>query len=250
MFVACGIMTALFPPWALAAACVLIIPGLLASSNAALLATSLLVLPVAVWLLGGAQTYRVLLWVIALNWLQVIADVASADLTGNVISNEYRVEAIVFSLCAILALALGMRWGAQLGDRMFRSPAQIDSGLPDRNEGVASIKLVTIGYFISLLVTWILRSVATSVPGLTQPLLALNLIKFVFVYLVAAKVFESGRGYVWLALVSIVGNGHRASGILFRLQGSVHRHVDRPSVEPAPGKRPNVDFQRNWPSSQ
>lgn len=204
MFVARGIMTALFPPWALAAACLLIIPGLLASSNAALLATSLLALPVAIWLLGGAQAYRVLLWVIALNWLQVIADVASADLTGNVISNEYRVEAIVFSLCAILALALGMRWGAQLGERMFRSPAQINSGLPDRNEGVVSIKLVVIGYFISLLVNWILRSVATSVPGLTQPLLAIGLIKFVFVYLVAAKVFESGRGYVWLALVSLI----------------------------------------------
>jgi hypothetical protein len=46
--------------------------------------------------------------------------------------------------------------------------------------------------------------VAPSVPGLTQPLHALTLIKFVFVYLVAAKVFESGRGYIWLALVSLV----------------------------------------------
>jgi hypothetical protein len=203
-----GSMTALFPPWALAAACVLIIPGLLISSNATLWAAGLLTIPIAVWLLGGGQAYRVLLWVIAVNWLQVIGDVASADLTGSALSDgwlgSYRVEAIVFSLCAILALALGMRWGTQLGGWMFRARVQIDSGSLGRHERAIGVNRVVICYFIALPVTSILASVGNSVPGLTQPFHAMILIKFVCLYLIAARVFESGRGYVLLTVISLL----------------------------------------------
>jgi hypothetical protein len=208
LFGARRIMTSLFPPWALAATCLVIIPVLLVSPNAALLATSLLALPVAIWLLGGAQAYRVLLWVIAVNWLQVIADILSVDMTGSVLSDRslgsYRVEAIVFSLCAILALALGMRLGTQLGGRMFRSPVQIDGRFLDGSEREISLQRAIMWYFISLPVTSILSFVSASVPVIAQPFHAMILIKFVCLYLIAAKVFESGRGYVWLALVSLL----------------------------------------------
>jgi hypothetical protein len=206
-----GAMNALLSPWTLAAACMLISLGLMASSNAALWAVSLLALPVAVWL-AGKQAYRVLLWVIAVNWLQVIGDVVAADLTGNVLSGDpYRVQAIVWSLCAILALALGMRFGTalgmpsgmRLGKWLFGPAAQAaNTGSVAEGERGVSLNRVVIGYLISLLVTTIVGSVATSVPALAQPVLALKLIKFVFVYLVAAKVFESGRGYGWLVLLS------------------------------------------------
>jgi ABC-type Na+ efflux pump permease subunit len=69
VFVARRIMNPLVSPWAIVAVCGLISLGLLASPNAVLRATSLLALPVAVWLLGGRQAYRTLLWVIAINWL-------------------------------------------------------------------------------------------------------------------------------------------------------------------------------------
>ena len=196
-------MNALLSPWAIVAVCGLIILGLLASPNAVLWATSLLALPVAVWLLGGRQAYRVLLWVIAINWLQVIGDVASADLTGSVLSDgslgPYRVEAILWSLCAILTLALGMRFGTQLGGWLFRSFVHAGSGSPAGAQRVVRLHRVMLCYFASLVVTQILGAVAASVPALAQPVLALRLIKFVCVYLIAAKVFESGRGYGWLA---------------------------------------------------
>ena len=203
-----GIMNALLSPWTLGAACVLIILGLLASPNAALWAACLLALPIAVWLLGGKQAYRVLLWVIAVNWLQVIGDVVAADLNGNVLSKgwlgPYQVQAIVWSLCAILALALGMRWGTQLGGRLFRSSVQPTGGSPAGGERDVRLRRAVICYFASLAVFQILGAVAASVPELAQPVLALSLIKFVCVYLIAATVFESGRGYVWLAVVSLL----------------------------------------------
>jgi hypothetical protein len=67
LFVARRIMNALLSPSALVAVCGLISLGLLASPNAALWAISLLALPIAVWLVGGRQAYRVLLWVVALH---------------------------------------------------------------------------------------------------------------------------------------------------------------------------------------
>ena len=201
-------MNALLSPRMLAAGCAVVTLCLLDSPNAALWAACLLALPIAVWLLGGKQAYRVLLWVIAVNWLQVVGDVVAADLTGTVISESfhgtYWVEAIVWSLCAILVLALGMRWGTQLGGRLFRSSVQPTGGSPAADEHGVRLHRVMLCYFVSLVVTEILSVVAFSVPAITQPLLALSLIKFACVYLIAATVFESERGYGWLAVVSVL----------------------------------------------
>lgn len=201
-------MNTLLSPWTLAAACGLIVLGLLGSPNAALWAASLLALPVAAWLLGGKQAYRVLLWLIAVNWLQVIGDVVAADLTGSVLSKgalgPYRVQAIVWSLCAIVVLALGMRFGTRLGGWLFRPTAQPGVGSSVESERSVGLNRIMLAYFASLIVTLVSGSVAASVPALTQAVLALSLLKFVCVYLITARVFESGREYGWLALVSLV----------------------------------------------
>jgi hypothetical protein len=201
-------MSRLFSPWTLAVAGALISAGLLTSPNAALWAASLLALPVAVWLLGGTQAYRVLLWLIAVKWLQVIGDVVSADLTGGVISDgwmgPYRVQAIMWSLCAILVLALGMRCGTGLGGWLFRPVVRTGTGSLTGDEGGVSLHRIVPCYFASLVLTQILGSVVFSVPTLAQPVLALALIKFVCVYLLAATVFETEHGYRWLALVSLL----------------------------------------------
>jgi hypothetical protein len=202
-----GIMTPLVPRWAIAAGCVLIIPGVLASSNAALWAIGLLALPVAFWLSGGGQAYRVFFWVITINWLAIVGDLLNADLTGGSLTSgwagPYQAEAIIFSLCAVLALSLGMRWGTQLGGRIFRSPAQIDNGSPNGNAGDIGLQRAVIWYFLSLPTISILNFIAASVPVIAQPFYALTLIKFVCVYLLAAKAFESGR-YGWIALVAVL----------------------------------------------
>src|SRR5712691_13161146 len=120
-------MTRLYSPLTLAIVGALVTIVLLASPNAELWAASVLMLPVAVWLLGGRRAYPVLVWLIGLNWLQIAGDVLEADLSGRTVGDgwmgRYREQAIYFSLCAIAAMALGMRCGTQLGGRVFGASA-------------------------------------------------------------------------------------------------------------------------------
>jgi hypothetical protein len=201
-------VSGLFSPWTLAVGCAAAALGLQASPNAELWGACLLTLPVGVWLLGGKQAYRVLLWVFFVNWLQVVSTIVAADLTGSVISHGYHgtyaVEAIIYSLCAILVLALGVRWGTQLGQWLFRFSVRRTGGSLAGDEYRVRLKRVILCYFGSLAMAQALGIVARNVPGLAQPVLALSLIKFVCLYLIAAMVFESGRGNGWLILVTVL----------------------------------------------
>jgi hypothetical protein len=158
------------------------------------------------WLLGGKQTHPVLLWLIGMFWLQITCDVVFADLTDTVLSDTwlgpYRVEAIRWSLCAALALAIGMRSGTRLGELVFR-PAANGDGLLAGNDGVSLSRAVTC-YFVSLVAIRILGLIVEVAPLLTQPIVVLSSIKFVCVYVLAAKVFQSDRGYKWLIIVLVV----------------------------------------------
>ena len=199
-------MSGLFSPWTIIAASILVVVGVLASPNIGLWFACLLAFAVAVWLLGGRHAHRVLLWVIAINWLSVIFDVINFDLTNDVVSEgsmgTFRVQAILCSLCAVLALALGMRLGAYKSGWRLRPPVRTEVDLPTRSEPTILLNRVVICYFVALLLTTILSLVPKLFPPLTQPVLALGLLKYVCIYLVAAAVFEAGRGYYWLVLIS------------------------------------------------
>jgi hypothetical protein len=142
------------------------------------------------------------------NWLQVVGTIVAADLTGSVISEgylgTYKVQAIIYSLCAILVLALGMRWGTHLGQWLFRFSVRRTGGSLTGDEYSIRLNRVVLCYFVSVSVTQALGAVAAHVPALAQPVLALGLIKFVCIYLIAAIVFESGGGYGWLILVAVL----------------------------------------------
>jgi hypothetical protein len=208
LFASNWIMNAFFSPWKLGAACALTIVGLLASPNGALWVACLLALPIAVWLLGGKQAYRVLAWVIAVNWLQIAGTVVAADLSGKTISvgyfGTYNVDAIIYSLCALLLLAFGMRLGTQLGGRLFRLSVRRTCGSPAGDTHRIRQRRLMLTYLVSLGASQTVGHVAYSVPGLTQPILVLGSIKFVCVYLVTLTVLESNRGYGWLAAMSVL----------------------------------------------
>ena len=197
-------MKRLYSPLTLAIVGALISALLLASPNGPLWAASILMLPTAVWLLGGRRAHPVLEWLIGLNWLQIAGDVLGADLSDQTLAEgwmgRYREQAIFFSLCAVLAMALGMRVGTRLGGRAFGA-----SALPvvEARRGVDIYRIVG-AYFVFLALAQALSSAAGVVPSLTQPILALALIKFVCIYLVAAKVFASERGYQWVLLILIL----------------------------------------------
>jgi hypothetical protein len=200
-------MTSLYSPLTLAVVAAVVITFLLASPNAMLWAACILMLPIGVWLLGGRRAYPVLVWLIAFNWLQIVGDVLGADVSGRALADgwigQYRERAIYFSLCAVLAMALGMRCGMRLGGWTFGSRVQPSAASLTEDDRSVSLHRAVAAYFISLVLTRGLDALAISVPGLTQQVLALGLVKFVCVYLVAFKVFTSQRGYHWLILVAL-----------------------------------------------
>src|SRR5947207_8410473 len=116
-------MTRLYSPLTLAIVGALISAVLLASPNGDLWMASILMLPVGVWLLGGREAYPVLAWIVGFNWLQIAGDVLGADLSGQALGDgwmgRYHEQAIYFSLCAVLSMALGMRAGTRMGSWIF-----------------------------------------------------------------------------------------------------------------------------------
>jgi len=181
------------------------------SSNAALWIFSLVALAVAVLIAGGTKGYPALLWVVGFFWLAVAGDLGAADLQGLSIADgllgSYRDEAILYSLCAMIVLAFGMRIGVVLGQAVFGSPsAAYDLG-PVTAGQRASFGQLLIFYALSVVFSDAVSVLAWSVPSLTQPLLAFTLVEYVLLFLVASAVFETGRGYAWLVAVIIVGMG-------------------------------------------
>jgi hypothetical protein len=174
-----------------------------ASPNWFLWAVCLVTVPIAVLLLGGKRAHAVMIFIFGLSWLQVAGAVVVADMSGDTLADgalgPYRVSAIYTSMAALLALAAGMRLGGGLG----RPPESDLNGTPSQPIEERKIRpdRLTIAYVISLVSGEILERLSESVPALAQPILAFSALKYVFIYLLAASVFETGRGQYWLGLV-------------------------------------------------
>jgi hypothetical protein len=190
-------------PGALLAVSAAILVAMPLSSNPGLWLAGLAALLLSVWLVGGKTAYPVLLWVIAMNWLPVIADVLNADLGNNTLGEStlgpYRIEAVLASFCALMALALGMRVGMHLLGWLVRPPAEPRAGQPGISPRQAAMVFFTSYPFILAL-----GVAAYAAPSLRQPVLAFALLKFVCLYVFAAAAIESGRGYGLLALAVAV----------------------------------------------
>jgi hypothetical protein len=186
-------------PGALLAVSAAILVALPLSSNPGLWLAGLAAFLLSVWLVGGQTAYPVLLWVIAMNWLPIIADVLNADLGNNTLGEStlgpFRIEAVIASFCALMALALGMRCGMHLVGWLVRPPTETRAG-----ERSISPRQAAMAFFISYPFVLALGVAAFAAPSLRQPVLAFALLKFVCLYLLAAAAIESGRGYGLLAL--------------------------------------------------
>jgi hypothetical protein len=197
-------MTGIFSPRVWLVVCLFILLGLSASPNLELWVASLLLLPAIIWTLGGNQAYPVLVWVIGLHWLSIAGDVLQADLLGQSVREgwlgAYDEQAILISLSALLAIAVGMRCGVQFGGSTFRMRLYALSSKTSAGERVGLGRLL-VCYAGSLVVSQAMGLLAASIPSLSQPLLAFALLRYVVVYAIAASVFDSDHGYSWLLLV-------------------------------------------------
>jgi hypothetical protein len=176
------------------------------SSNLSMWAACLLALPVMVWLAGGRRAHPVLLWILGICWLQIVCDIAVGDLEGKTIVNDfgaYGTSAMLYSLCAMLAMAAGMRCAKPISKRLFgkRLPSKA-ADVPTMGRPIEVSRLV-IAYGFAAIASLVLGLSAWIIPGLTQPILAFASIKYAAIYLLAITVFETQQGFGWLLLVAV-----------------------------------------------
>jgi hypothetical protein len=166
----------------------------------------LFALPVIVFLAGGRNAPPVLLWIIGISWLQIISDVLLADLTRDSIvddpSGSARELAILFSLCAICTVALGMRSGNWFGKRVFQSGRRAMMQPGNSDEAHLPVRRLVGCYIGMLVVMQALNMLAQAAPAVLQPVVVIGSLKYVLVYLIAVTVLESEQNYLWLVLVA------------------------------------------------
>ena len=173
------------------------------SANGWLWATAFAALLVAIMFVFDRQRdYPALIWVIGFNWAAAIAAILSADLSGYDLANtfigEMKVEAVELNLLAVVVYAAGLAWSTR-GWKDLARPAESRGAAS--GERAVTIQTGVIAYFGSLMVAETISYIATCIPQIQQPLIALLLLKYVCIYLVASTVFDQGRGFLWLCII-------------------------------------------------
>jgi hypothetical protein len=161
--------------------------------NMALAALSALVLVVGVSLLWRPGEPPVLLLVFGFQWMQASISIFQANLLGlDVIdvSERYRGDmdtAIALTLVGLASLALGMRWGA--------GPHRVDVQIAARQVAMSQpISRWFWLYVVATLVAAVTVAFAWTVPGLSQPMLALASMKWAFFFMLAYATFVRTSG--------------------------------------------------------
>lgn len=148
------------------------------------------------------RDYPVLVWMVGFNWLGIIAPILAADLTQIALSDAslgpYRQEAVKLNLVALVVFAFGISFSIRIARGLDTVAARRD---PPNAFPAVTIQAGFAGYLASVGIAEFGNYIVSNIPQLQQPLVVLYLVKFIFVYLVAAAVFTAGRGYLWLVVM-------------------------------------------------
>jgi hypothetical protein len=161
--------------------------------NVALAALSVLVLAIGVGLLWRPGEPPILLLIIIMQWTQASISIFEANWLGlNVIGVSERGRgdmetAIALTLIGLATLALGMRWGGG-PDRMDIQIAARQVALSQPISGWFRL------YVVATLVSTVGFGFAWTVPGLSQPILALASMKWAFFFMLAYATFVRTSG--------------------------------------------------------
>jgi hypothetical protein len=178
--------------------CVAIAAGIgFLSSNPFLTPASTVLLPVLAYLTWRKGEPPALMFACAMQWLQAAAAIFYANFYRSSLAEAFggmELETATWlSLGGVLALALGMR----LGLLRARSPQPLEFAAEalkiDVNKAFSA-------YSVSFLLSFACTTIAVRIPALTQALLFLGAVKWVFVFVLGFCVLEQKRGYFLLAL--------------------------------------------------
>lgn len=179
---------------------------LLLSANAQLWLNAFAALMLAVMLVSDRRrSYPVLIWAVGFNWLGIVAAIVGADLVGIPMADAdlgpFRIQAVNYNLAALVLFAAGIAFSIRTGAGLARL-SESQNTAP--YEQAVTIQNGVIAYFASLVLAETASVIVANIPALQQPLIALYLLKFTCIYLVAATVFTQGRGYWWLVILLCV----------------------------------------------
>lgn len=174
------------------------------SPNGLLTSFAIVVLPAVVKLLWVRGEPPVLVFACAMQWLQASAAIFYTDLTHASLTETFGApqleDASWLSLIAIVVLALGMRF--TLARRPPNRHAALAMAASKINLGRAFL-----AYFVSSVLGTQLSNYAGAVSGITQLVVALAALKWVFVYVLAYSVLEQRRGFLLLTALVVLEVG-------------------------------------------
>jgi hypothetical protein len=183
--------------WALAGAVALF--GLF-TSNPLLTAASVLVLPLILFLTWRKGEPPVLFFACLVHWIQASAAVFHADifgLTANETSWSGELEAAIWlSLIGLLALAAGMRLSLK-GMKSAASEARLEIR-------ECSPQLIFRLYIAAYGITTIVAPITFLIPQVTQIIVSLLNVKWVFIFLLAYVVLQRKSSYELLAVMLVL----------------------------------------------
>jgi hypothetical protein len=149
------------------------------------------------------REYPALIWVVAFNWIAVVAAILSADLLGvelsSVTMGELRVQSVDYNLLALVIYSAGLAFATRAGLERL-----VESHNAAGHEPAITVETGVIAYFASLIAAELIGYIVMNIPQLQQPLIAFFILKYVCIYLVARTVFAGGRGYLWLSIMLTV----------------------------------------------
>jgi len=167
--------------------------------NPVLTVSSLLLLPLLTGLLWFRGAPPVLLFACCIQWLQAATGIFYCNFlnvplsTGLDLGGSRVEEATYLSLVGVLVLAVGMRMALIRWNRRQVQQAQAEA------RSLQAGRLFVI-YLITFAFSTAIRSIAATIPRLTQPLLAFDTIRWVMLFLLVYSVLINRRPYVLLGL--------------------------------------------------
>lgn len=148
--------------------------------------------------LGWHLAPPVLAWIIAFNMLSVWADIATIELSnsGKIFAaiQQNLPDAIINSSWALSFLAVGMRLGLLFGRAVFGYRPNLFQHMAATNAPYSAYR-ITLAYAAFLPISVLLGIVSQIAPGLSQPVHVLGLLKYVLIYLLAARVIATGNNF-------------------------------------------------------
>ena len=173
--------------------------GFFYSDTPLLWAIAVVSLPIAISLSTVDARFPIILLHLGLVWFPIFGTILNWDLQPSGLADipEQR-HAILLSLAALLAIALGYRFAM----------ARMASTLPSDIQ--LNRKKLLQAYLISFFMTGILYQVAYYSPTLTQPVLAFRGVRLLLLYLLCAQIFSDRKGY---AIIVFALAGELAEGI-------------------------------------